>query len=74
MLSCDFIGFLSFFVTFPHKVAQTWFVLHEILRTILFGIYCCVEVVRIENNSQILEITCKVANLWVFKLFWHFRA
>ena len=42
-----FYGFLSFFGTFAHKVAQTWFVLHETWHTTLFGIYYCVEVVRI---------------------------
>ena len=41
-----------------HKVAQTWFVLHETWHTTLFGIYYSVEVVRIENNSDMLEITC----------------
>ena len=45
VLSCDFIGFLSFFGTFVHKIAQTWFVLHETWHTTLFGIYYCVEVV-----------------------------
>ena len=33
---------LSFFGTFAHKFAQTWFVLHE-----TFGIYYCVELVKI---------------------------
>ena len=50
--------FLSVFGTFAHKVAQTWFVLHETWHTTLFGIYYCVEVVRILNHSHILEITC----------------
>ena len=49
---------LSFFGTFTHKVAQTWFVLDESLHTKLFGIYYCVEVVRIENHRHMLEITC----------------
>ena len=58
MLSCDFKGFLSVFLTFAHKVAQTWFVLHETWHTTLFGIYYCVEVVRILNHSHMLDITC----------------
>ena len=49
-LSCDFQGFLVFFGTFAHKVAQTWFELHEIWQITLFVIYYCVEVVRIENS------------------------
>ena len=43
------------FGTFAHKVAQTWFVLGETLHTLQFGIYYCVEVVRIESYSHILE-------------------
>ena len=31
--------------------------MHETLHTILFDIYCRVEVVRIENNSHIAKIT-----------------
>ena len=58
MLRCDFMGFLSVFGTFAHKVAQTWLVLHESLHTTLFGINYCVEVVRIINHSHMLEITC----------------
>ena len=38
-------------------VVQTWFVLHETWHTILFGIYYCVEVVRIVNHCHILNIT-----------------
>ena len=37
MLSCDIMGFKDFFGTFAHEVAQTWFILHETLRTTLFG-------------------------------------
>ena len=69
-----FYGFLSIFVTFAHKVARTWFILHETWHTILFGIYYCVEVIRIENHRHMLEITCYDAILWVFKHFLHFRA
>ena len=53
-----FYAFLSVFGTFAHKVAQTWFVLHETWHTTLFGIYYCVEVVRIDNHSRLLEILC----------------
>ena len=53
-----FYAFLSVFDTFAHKVAQTWFVLHETWHRTLFGIYYCVEVVRIENHSHMLEIMC----------------
>ena len=58
MLSCDCKGFLSVFGTFAHKVAQTWLVLHETWHKTLFGIYYCVELVRIENYSHMLEIKC----------------
>ena len=58
MLSCDFMGFLSVFGTYMHKVAQNWFVLHESWHRTLFGIYYCVEVVRIENHSHVLQTTC----------------
>ena len=68
-----FYVFLSFFDAFAYKVAQTWFVLHETWYRTLFGIFYCFEVVRIENNSHMLEITCQVAILCVLKLFWHFR-
>ena len=56
-----------------HKVAQILFVLHETRHTTLFGTYYCDEVVRIENNSDILEITCYVGIYWVFKHFLDFR-
>ena len=50
--------FLTFFVTFSQKVVQTWFVWHDTWFTTLFGISYCVEMVRIENNSYMLELTC----------------
>ena len=50
-------AFLSVFGTFAHKVGQTWFVLHETWQTTLFGIYYCVQVVKIENHNHMLEIT-----------------
>ena len=52
-----FLRVFSVFDTFGHKVAQIWFVLHETWHTKLFGIYYCVEVVRIENQIHMLEIT-----------------
>ena len=54
-----FYGFLSFIGTFANIVhAETWFVQHETWHTTIFGLYCCVEVVRNENNSHMLHITC----------------
>ena len=74
MLSCDFMGLLSLFGIFVHKVAHTWFVLHETLHTILFGMNYCVEVVRNENDSNMIEITCYVGILLVLKPIWNFLA
>ena len=64
-----FYALLSVIGTFAHKVAQTMFILHETLHTILFGIYYCVEVLSVENHIHMLEITCKVAILMVFNCF-----
>ena len=64
-----FYGFLSFLGTFAHKVDQTWFVLHETWHTTLFSIYYFFELVKIENHSHMLEITCKLAILCVFNSF-----
>ena len=58
LVKLRFYRFLSVFGTFAYKVAQTWFALHEIWHTTLFGIYYCVEVVRIENHCHMIEITC----------------
>jgi hypothetical protein len=44
-----------------HKVPQTLFVLHETWHTQLFGLYYCVEMVRIEKHSHMLENTLEVA-------------
>ena len=52
-----------------HKVTQTWFALHKTWHKTLFGIYYGVEVVTIENNSHMLEITCYVVILMVFERF-----
>ena len=54
--SVSFLKFLKRFGTFSHKMVQTWFVLNETWHTTLFGIYYCVEMVRIQNNSHMLEI------------------
>ena len=40
-----------------HKVVQTLFISHETNRTTLFGINYCVDMVRMENNGHMLEIT-----------------
>ena len=69
MLSCDFKDFLIFFGTFAHIVAQTWFVLQETWHTTLFSIHYCVKVVRIVNVNHMLEITCFVSILRIFKRF-----
>ena len=61
MLLCGklrFYGFLRFIWTFVHKVAQTLFVLHETWHKKLFRMYYSVEMVRIANNSHMLNITC----------------
>ena len=47
MLSCDFNDFFSFNGIIAHKVAKTWFVLHETWNTTLFGIRYCVEEIKI---------------------------
>ena len=52
-----FSMFLSFFGTFAHKAVQTWFNFHKTWKTTLFGIYYCVEVVKLENHTHMLEIT-----------------
>ena len=59
-ITCNdaFLRFLSAFGTFSHKLVQTWFVWPETWHTTLFGIYYCVEIIRIQNNSHIFEITC----------------
>ena len=58
MISCDFKDFLSVLGTFEHKVAQTLLGMHKTWNTTLFGKYYWVVVVRIENHSHMLEITC----------------
>ena len=46
MLIIDFKGFLIVFGNFRHKVAQTWFYLHETWHKTLFCIYYCVRSVQ----------------------------
>ena len=53
-----FKGFFKRFGTFLHKVVKTCFVLHATWHTTLFGIYYCVEMVKIEINSDMLNIRC----------------
>ena len=38
-----------------HKLTQTWYDLHETWNTKIFGVYYCVEMIRIENHSDMLE-------------------
>ena len=47
----------------------TWFVCHERWHTTLFGVYYCVEPVRIENNSHMLEISVFEVFLSVYGTF-----
>ena len=71
-LKTTFIWFLKvFFGTYSLNVIQTWFVCHETWKTTLFGMCYCVKMVRIENNSHMLDITSKVAFLRFLMLFWH---
>ena len=74
MLSCYYKGFIAFLPLLRIQVAQTWIVLHETSHTTLFGTYYYAEVVRIENQSHMLEITCQVPILRIFKRFCHFCA
>ena len=43
--------------------------MHKTLHTTLVGICYCVEMVRIENHSNMLEISCYVAILRVLNFF-----
>ena len=69
MLSYVFEVFFSVFGTFLHKVVPTWFFWNETWHTIQFVICYCVEMVRIENNRHMLEITSDVAFLRLFSVF-----
>ena len=75
-ITCEvaFLRFFKLFGTYSHKVVQTWFVWHETWHTTQFVIYYCVEMVGIEKNIHMLEITCEVAFLRLFKLFWNLLA
>ena len=64
-----FYVFFSFFGTFDHKVALTWFILHETWHRTLFGIYYFVEVVRFENHSHMLEIRVKLQFYAILSFF-----
>ena len=61
--------FLSIFGVFSLTVVQTWFVWQEAWHTTLFWIYYCLEIVRVQDNSHMREITCGVSFLKFFKLF-----
>ena len=54
------MGFFGFFGTFANKVAQTWLVLRETWHSTQFGIYYCVVVVRIADNSYMLQLRAKL--------------
>ena len=69
MLSIDIEAFLIVFDTFSQKVVETWFVCHENWHKTLFGIFYCVEVVRIKNNSHMLEICVFEVSSRVFGTF-----
>ena len=58
MLSYVIKLFLSVFGIFSHILVQTWFVWHETWHTTLLVIYYRDENVKIENNSDMLEIKC----------------
>ena len=62
-----FKGFKSFFGTYSLKVVQSWFIWHETWRKTLFRYFYCNKKVRIENNSDMLGITFKVAFFSLFK-------
>ena len=64
-----FYGFLCFFVTYSHKVVQTWFNWHEAWNRTPFDILLLFEMVRIENNSHMLETTCLVSFLRFISFF-----
>ena len=64
-----FKSFLSFLDNYSLKVVQTWYVLHETWHTTPFGTYYCFEIVRINKNNHMLEITCEVAFLSLLSFF-----
>ena len=65
----QFYDFLSVFGTFAHKVAQTWFVLHETWHTTLFGIYYCIKMVKIKNHSHMLKLRVQYRFYWFLSIF-----
>ena len=60
MLSYVFKVILRVFGTFSDKVVQTWFVFRVTWHTKLFGIYYCVEMVRIKIIVICLKISAKL--------------
>ena len=48
------------------KFVQIW---HETWHTTPFGIYYCVEMVKIENDSHMFEIMCEVGFFSRFNAF-----
>ena len=56
-------------------MVKTWSVLRETCHQTLLGVYYCVEMVKIGNNSHMLEFTFYVALLGffltIFDIFWH---
>ena len=72
LVKLRFYGFLRIFVTFTYKVAQIWLILYNTWHTTLYGMYYSVKVVRIENHSHMLEITCLVTILWVLSILYTF--
>ena len=75
-ISCKFafLWFFKRFCTYSYIVVHTWFIWHKISNTILFDICYCAEMLNFEKNSHMLEITCKVAFLRLFKVFSNFLA
>ena len=62
-------GFLSIFKTISHYMVLTWFVWNKTWHTTRSGTCYCVEMVRIQNNSHTLDITCKDAFLRFLSVF-----
>ena len=61
-IKCEvsFSRLLKNFDTCSPNVVETWFLLHETWHTTQVFIYFCVEMIRIENNRDMLDITIKV--------------
>ena len=74
MLCGNLMGFLCDSGSFTHKAVQILFVLHETWYITQVGICYCFEMVRIEKNSHMIEITCYVRAFKVFKTFFYLLA